>query len=708
MATPCAPIIIGPLSEWSSSIRVEGCIPGASIAIVSLSRPGIGLLAKGTSSSGAARLALEPGVRLNEKDRLIAMQSFGGEESAPPSDALALPVAPAPKSSAGLPNPTFLSHLWEFGRALQVGGVVPGAIVTIASSSGILGEGTADEGLARINLSSALPAGGSQIVAEAGSPLGFAFTATPPLKTQGVVNTLPVPAGARLPMPSNPQSPDPAGCDPAVLIGGVFDGATVTVTLSRDGIPDARVFDLDQLWFVLAKPLDSAGDRLEVTQSLPRTERIESNPLTIISGAAPTPQPPIVFSPCPGSEWVAVSGLLAGADLELKINGQSFDAGRATGTEANIRVPPMPPGAEIKVKQQRCGLSATTTVTSSPLIALQEPEIGDRPLQCASGVRVVSATPGALLEIRAQRRASPSAPIRTISPQMVVSAPEMIVPVMPALSVGDEIWVAQLTCTPPWTESLRHAVDDIPPLDAPDIIFPPVIGERSLRVSAIAGATVEVFLWVGDGPRAFLGAGPVYPNADRVPIYRPFVPGARVVVLQRLCSHFSQLSQPSEPALPGVRTFELPVGKTLTFPSQSGHDVRCAATGAPAVTMTCRVDGTWSCTANVTNTEPSGICTFTLTFVAKDSLGVVFSKSLDGSVLPPNSGIYTPGGTPAPPTRHVTWPWKPTSPPVQPEFGDIDTWRRLLSAAGNFRFDIAVWAPGPVTPDLLEDQLPPA
>lgn len=709
MATPLSPNVIGPLSEWTTTIRVEGCVPNAQVTIMSLSRPAPGIVAKGATPGGVARIPLVAGVRLTQHDRLVAVQSAGGADSTAPSDDLAVPVAPAPTVSASMPNPAFVSHLWEFGRALEVQGALPGADVTISSPTALLGRGIAHEGLARINLSGVLPTSGTKVVAEEKAPAGFAFTASPPLKTTGTVNGLPVPEGASLPKPTNPQQPAPAGCDPAVYIGGVFDGASVTVTSSRDGIPATIDFDLDQLWLVLGRPLDAAGEKLEITQDMPRSSRVRSQALVIKVDPAPTPEPPVFVPPCPGSEWIGVSNLLRGADLTVQINADQYDGGQVApdSITANLRVPPVPPRATITITQQRCGLSASATATAADLAALDGLDLGDTPIECAYKVRAVSATPGALIEIRAQHVGSASAPVRTISRQMVADASVMHMTVAPALNTQDEIWVAELVCTAPWVEGPRHRVEPIPPLASPALLFPPVIGEKSVRVSAVPGAVVEVFLGLDGGPRALLGTGPVDSDDDRVPIYRPFVQGDQVVLVQRFCSHFSALGEPSLAAVPGVMVFEQPAGQVLSFPSQGGHEVKCAATGGPAVTMTCRVDGTWTCTALVTNTQPGGICTFTLSFVADDSQGVIFSKALDGSVVPPNSGFFDANGAAVPPTRHITWPWKPLHPPVQPEFGDIAVWQRLLNARGTFKFEIAVWGPGAVTPEMLEDEVPP-
>ena len=708
MSIPLAPKVQGPLSEWSSSIGVEGCVPGATIRVRSSARPGDGLVAQGLASSGEARLALAPGVALNAKDRLTAAQSAGGQESLPVSDMLAVWVAPAPKTTSDLPNPAIGTHLWEFGSGVQVIGVLSGADVRISSPAGLLGRVTAEQGPARVLLSLQLPPAGTKVVAEERAPAGFSMAGSP-LQTTGVVNALPVATGSAFPAPTNPQQPGPEGCDTALLVGGVVDGSIVTLTTTRDGARETRVFDLDQLWWVLNRPVDTDGEKYLITQGMPESARIESPVLEVDAGPATDPTPPVFAAPCAGTEHIAVGGLQRGAALTLQIGDDVYDAGEvgSASTTADLRVPPIAAGASVTITQQRCGRTASATATATDAVAVGDPALPDTPIECTYRLRVTSATPGALLEVRAIRRGPGDPPVRKLTGQVPVTDPVMQLDIAPALSALDDIWVAQLTCGGPWSEGPRHSVQPIPLLEPPRLLFPPIIGERQVRVAALPGAVVEVFRWVDGAVHGFLGSGAVTdPDSDTVHIYRPFLASEQVVLLQRFCSHFSALGPASDAAVPGQRRFALPVGEERSFPSEGGHDVRLSAVGVPAVTMTCRVDGSWSCTARAVNSQPGGTATFLLSFTAKDDQGVVFSKSLEGAVLPPNSGYFDENNQPLPPYRHITWPWKPQHPPLEPSFGDYATWQRMLGADGIFQLTFATWANSPLTPELAEDQIP--
>ena len=74
----CAPTIVGPLSELSKSIRVQGQLAGSTVTISSIGPNPRTVAKKSSLSSSDERIGLLPGVTLNQKDLLIAVQAFGG------------------------------------------------------------------------------------------------------------------------------------------------------------------------------------------------------------------------------------------------------------------------------------------------------------------------------------------------------------------------------------------------------------------------------------------------------------------------------------------------------------------------------------------------------------------------------------------------------------------------------------------------------
>src|SRR5258708_3116497 len=86
------PVVVGPLSELSSSVRVRGQMPGATVTVETGSRT----VAKGVATSGDQRFPLTAGITLSRHEVLYAVQHLGGDLSDTPSGNQAMPVAPGP------------------------------------------------------------------------------------------------------------------------------------------------------------------------------------------------------------------------------------------------------------------------------------------------------------------------------------------------------------------------------------------------------------------------------------------------------------------------------------------------------------------------------------------------------------------------------------------------------------------------------------
>ena len=139
------PIVIGPLSELSGSVRVTGQLAGATVTVRSRQR----VVAKGIATSGDQRFTLLPSVTLRHTEALFAIQEVGGERSDAPTGDLAMAIAPAPVTNADLGVVSVATHLYACGRYVWIDGAIPGATVELAVGAQLLGSGSADEGIAR-------------------------------------------------------------------------------------------------------------------------------------------------------------------------------------------------------------------------------------------------------------------------------------------------------------------------------------------------------------------------------------------------------------------------------------------------------------------------------------------------------------------------------------------------------------------------------
>src|SRR3990172_4187868 len=474
----CIPIIKGPLCEWSSDLLVEGCIPGATIELESVGlRPR--KLAKAIANGGSDRVPLPSGVQLEPGDLVSVAQQLGAEDSGLTPHLLAVSVGPAPKQHAPLAAVNFRSRVWECGARLWVKGAVPGALVVVEGPSGILGEARANEnGDARIGLAQPMPPPGNTITARQDAPPGFPPLSGTPKRTAKTVDALPVHAGQQLPVPLLIGDP-PQGCDGSMVIGGIFDGAQVSVRFVADDSTEASTFDLERLRFLFDEPL-TGGDDLEVVQAMPGClEMRPSDPLKVAVGPMQKPNiPRIAVPPCKDSMDIYVDHLLPGALVTVKVKEEEFRAMvPPTATAFTFRVTRLPGTTTITVRQERCGVSSDEASVQS----LEEHAAGgpadlvDDLFSCGQVVRA-EARPGSWMQVWAEGISG----IRPISGHVFAREASMRIAVAPSLQEKDDVWVATLACgAVQWKAGARrHPVLATPDVGPVLITAPVVEGDR--------------------------------------------------------------------------------------------------------------------------------------------------------------------------------------------------------------------------------------
>lgn len=145
-----APRVIGPLSECSSSIRVQGQVTGATVDIFSNGTH----VAGGIATYFDQTFSLSPGVSLTAGANITATQTMGTDVSPPSQEAVQVQARPTFVGYVG-----FKSHLYVCGQCLWLDGLLPGANVEVRVGGVVRGSGTAPDGNARIFLSSPILAG---------------------------------------------------------------------------------------------------------------------------------------------------------------------------------------------------------------------------------------------------------------------------------------------------------------------------------------------------------------------------------------------------------------------------------------------------------------------------------------------------------------------------------------------------------------------
>jgi hypothetical protein len=461
----CQPTVVGPLSELSTLIRVQGQFPGASVTVFSLA-PSLQKVAHGTAVSSDQRFPLLSGVHLSFKNLLVAVQEFNGDTSQLPTGDLGIGVQPKPQSAGDIGAVGFVTHLFECGRFIWIGGVIPGATIEVTTNH-LIGSAAAFEGYARFALSEALPHQNTVVHAHQvvpGFPNGPDISRAP--------DPIPPEANRQLPPPTMNQPM--RGCDLSVDVSNVIDGAGVTIA-HDSGQTNAAGFDLDRLRFILSTPLKE-GEHLRIQQEVAvNCERLPTwSPPTAVGPLKPV-DPPVVNGPlCAGGTRVRVEQLRPGAIVHISANGTVFDGQSPPDrTWFDFAIPPLS-GTVVTATQEACG------VLSAPSAAVPvDPHEADIPaptvvpplFACARTVSLQKVHPGSVIQVFA-RRAGVAAPISNL---VAVYATEAMIEVSPYLYAGDDIFAAQWACSNTRANSASEKVKPLPKV-GPVSVLDPIFG----------------------------------------------------------------------------------------------------------------------------------------------------------------------------------------------------------------------------------------
>ncbi|RKH12110.1 hypothetical protein D7X74_24180 [Corallococcus sp. CA047B] len=622
------PLLKGPLTEWSDSLLVEGALPGATVLARTLG-PNPRDIAKDVVSGGRDRVPLLPGIKLQEKDRILVQQGLGAEKSGWTPDPLAVPVGKAPTDHGLLAPLSFKSRAWQCGARVWVKGAVPGAQVVVTVAGGVIASGRATEaGDARLALTASLPGVGQSLQAHQEAPPGFPPLAGTPVATSTVVLRIPVGLKEKLPAPFLGGS-RPMGCDGSFLLAGVFDGADVTVLRRSDGSSETATFDLDRLSFVLSKPLSSGGDKLEISQALTRCrEWLPSDPLRVDVPPAAKPGTPSLLPPCADSVDVYVNQLEPGAVVTLAYQGKDYRGMvPPSATSFVFRLTPLAANETLTARQERCGLSSDPGSVTVPGVGLsigQVPDVVDPLVACARAVRVTALT-GAWVQVWA----SSAGGATPISNQVFATADSLRVEVTPYLHESQEVWLTYRLCGGgAWEESPHHRVEPKPDVGPTNIVLPLVEGTKSVTVDAIPGAAVDVFAITGMPLNVeHIGSGFVDPRVKWVGLTRPLTQRDLVFAEQRLCSDKSGVGA-TRNVLPAVRQFTLGMPLKRLSTRNMPKPLVCQS-----ATVILRHNGSWAATAFLENEEEEADCSFDLQFKLEgvsSPFGLVLSGDLSG------------------------------------------------------------------------------
>jgi hypothetical protein len=467
------PVVVGPLSECSSRVKVQGQLIGATVDVYSNGAH----VATGTATWTDQVFPLLAGKTLAVGANVTATQTMGGVTS-PPSP-LPITVQKKPPTIGFIASKT---HIYVCGQCLWLEGMVPGATVEVTVGGVLRGSGIADDGSARFGLS---------VPTQAGDTLVAQQTAC---GTPGPLTNLPKPD----PLPGNKREllpPTVVGplraCQRAVTVKDVVEGAQVVLTEAPSaGFTESGCFDLSELW--IPTPPLTLGDHVTALQQMPGCEIKSSQSAAVTVGpSTPVPVPAVVPPLCDGAVSVRVTNLLPGSPVEIFQNGTSLGIGSAPAATFDFSVPALAANATITARQELCtnwsGPSAGVHVDPQPH-SLPRPVVASPLYECGAAVHVSDLHPGATVYVFSTLLGAPigSAPVYTTQADVTVA---------PMLIKGDQIYAEQKGCGLVSSKSVPVAVQALQKPGVPVVLPPLETCMRSITVgNVIAGAHVDVYV----------------------------------------------------------------------------------------------------------------------------------------------------------------------------------------------------------------------
>lgn len=510
------PRVIGPLSECSGSVRVQGQLTGSTVTIFADGLSVGSGLANWPDQTFVLSMPLGPG------QQVTATQTLGLDTSVASPESVQVQAKPPVVGGVG-----FRSHLNQCGECVWLEGLVPGAKVELRDGGTVLGSGESYDGNARFHLPTPLAAGMAINAQQIACGMPGSTTDGPPVDVLVErLRTLPTPV-VEVPLRE---------CERRVTISNIVHGALVT--LMRSAGPNLQAcFDLDSLWMGVNPPL-VLGETISARQELRGRCKIKSADATPVTVQDNTPVPVANVVPplCEGNTTVVLNGLVMGARVQILADGVVLGQAEAPvdGTY-DFLVPPLVGGTTITAQQELCGEwsspGAGVLVDKAPS-KLPTPKVHEPLYECGAAVRVSNVHIGARVYVYSSMLGAPIG-------ELTADAAQVDVPVAPLLIKGDKIYAVQRGCGLVSSKSNVAVVGVIERLPAPKVVDPLFSCEARVRLAnVVPGARVDVYV---NG--IFAGSGVGGGTDLSVGVSAPLKVGDSVTAQQRLCQHISPMSK---------------------------------------------------------------------------------------------------------------------------------------------------------------------
>lgn len=513
------PRVVGPLSECSSGVKVEGQLTGADVRVYADGSLVGTATAVGPSQIVTLTAALSAGAKVT------ATQTIGVESSIQSPDPVVVQAKPP-----AIPPVAFRTPIYQCGECLWLEGAVPGAHVEVHGNGGLRGSGDSYDGNARLHLNMPIAAG--EILRSRQEACGDGGPDMP-----GPSPQLPVGEDQRRRLPKPVVGAPLRECQKGVVVSNIIPGATVI--LHRSAGPNLQAcFDETSLRFTVNPGLVD-GETITAEQFFLNCEAFSdmSDPVSV-GPAEPVPPPQVQGPICVGATSIRLHNVLYGSRIRILYGGAEI--GIAEAPEEGTYDFPIPPlaapghhGGSITAQQELCG---HWSVESAPVAVhtvpedLPRPEIAEPLFECAAAVHVRNLQPGARVYVISDMLGAPIG-------EMQVFADEATVPVAPLLMPGDHISAYQVGCGKQSDSSDPVEVQPLPEQLEPPSVKAPLYSCNTavIVLDAVPGARVDVFVNGVIRGTALAGAG-----ETSVPLAGGLQVGDYVQARQRICDRVTE------------------------------------------------------------------------------------------------------------------------------------------------------------------------
>ncbi len=519
--TLSAPKIVGGVSTISTSVRLQGQIPGADVFVSRNGAP----IGRKVANSFDEVFPFEPGTVLDPDDKITARQELGGDASG---------ETPLPTKVQRLVPPhgghRFISHVYRCGTSLFLGGIVPGAEVRLNVGAIPHGSAVSVDGGAVVELTSATGNGAvieaRQVIAGAPGPVVQSPPADEP------------------PPLINFFVDDPRACAPGIIVRGGVDGAEVLVRTDAGDPASQRTFKVPvRNPPLLPLPALVQGQRITVQEVMRRCDLegpvIERTVLPMVFERRPVIEGPL----CAGLTRISLSAVVTGAMLVVRQGAIIVGQQVAYADKVDVWVSALAGGVDVLVNESLCGASIDSFPERvDPAPAIIEPcRIREPLVDCGMRVWIQNVHPGALVAAFSDQRGQ-------ISEWVRIPGKDGMVELVSALQAGHAITVVQVACGgAPVDSANRPTVLPVPALARPRLEHPVFLDRPYVRASDVQpGALVQLYAreygYISQAIADWKGEAALPGHGLAISLF----PGWHVFARQILCDRISPVSEPFE------------------------------------------------------------------------------------------------------------------------------------------------------------------